>query len=49
MGGYQKRLRWYVARKGVRTGWKLGGHTWVGEAYGAIIYERVAEFEKTDL
>ena len=31
------------------AGWKLGGHTWVGEAYGAIINELVLEFEETDL
>ena len=48
-GSYQTRLRWYVARRGVRTWWKLGGHTWVGEAYAAIINELVLEFEETDL
>jgi hypothetical protein len=47
-GSYQKRLRWYVARKGVRAWWKLGGHMWVSEAYGVIINELVSEFEKTD-
>ena len=46
---YQKRLRWYVARRGVRAWWKLGGHTWVGKAYGGIITELVSEFEVTDL
>ena len=46
---YQTRLRWYVARRGVRAWWKLGGHTWVNEAYGAIINELVLEFEGTDL
>ena len=46
---YQKRLRWYVARRGVRAWWKLGGHTWVVKAYGAIINELVSEFEETDL
>ena len=45
---YQTRLRWYVARKGVRTWWKLGGHTWVDETYGAIINELVSEFEKAN-
>lgn len=45
---YQTRVRWYLARPGTRAWWKLGGNTWVGEAYGAIINEMVLEFEKTD-
>ena len=45
---YQKRLRWYMARRGVRAWWKLGGHTWVGEAYGAVINEMLLEFEEAD-
>ena len=46
---FQTRLRWYVARKGVRAWWKLGGHTWVNEAYGSIVNESIAEFEKRAL
>ncbi len=43
--GYRTRLRWYVARKGMRSWWKLGGRTWVSEAYGDIIDEMISEFE----
>ena len=46
--GYLTRLRWYVARRGVRAWWKLGGHTWVNNAYAAIVNDLVSEFDETD-
>ncbi len=46
---YQTRMRWYLARRGVRAWWKLGGHTWVSESFGALINELVLEFEGADL
>ena len=46
---YQNRMRWYLARRGARAWWKLGGHTWVGESFGALINELVLEFRGTEL
>ncbi len=46
---YQTRMRWYLARRGVRAWWKLAGHTWVSEQFGATINELAVEFEGTDL
>ncbi len=46
---YQTRLRWYVARRGVRAWWKLAGHTWVSKQFGATINELALEVEATDL
>ena len=46
---HETRLRWYLARRGVRAWWKLAGHTWVSEEFGATINELALEFEGTDL
>ena len=45
---YQARIRWYLAREGVRAWWKLGGPTWVSEPFGALINELLLEFGGTD-
>ncbi len=46
---HEARLRWYLARRGVRAWWKLAGHTWVSEQFGATINELALESEGTDL
>ena len=45
---YRSRLRWYVARKGVREWWKLGAYTWTSDAFSALINDVLAELEETD-
>ena len=42
---YRTRLRWYVAREGVRSWLKLSGHTWASPEFGAIVDELVSESE----
>ena len=45
---YETRIRWYLARSGVRAWWKLAGHTWVSEQFRATINELALECEKAD-
>lgn len=40
---YRDRLRWYLARRGVRAWWELGAHTWTSETFASLINSLLAE------